>query len=219
MKRSPVTRHLAVAAHAGLAASVIGATALHVGWAKQVDTVRHTVSDYALRKGADRVFAGTVASLTAGSAALLAGLVRSRLPVGPSATALLGAWCGGLALSGIFPTDPLGAKPTARGLAHRYAAGTAMAALPAVGVLTARRLRGLPGWKARARRLRRTSLASAAACLGFFASHVCYTAPNAGPKVRAMGDLLGLAERVALGLELSLLYQLAGAVLASKEES
>jgi len=94
-----------------------------------------------------------------------------------------------------------------------------MAALPAVGVLTARRLRGLPGWKARARRLRRTSLASAAACLGFFASHVCYTAPNAGPKVRAMGDLLGLAERVALGLELSLLYQLAGAVLASKEES
>jgi hypothetical protein len=219
MKRSPVTRHLAVAAHAGLAASLIGATALHLGWSKQVNTVRHAVSEYALAKGADRVFAGTVASLTAGSAALLAGLVRSRLPVGASATALLGAWCGGLALSGIFPTDPLGVPPTARGLAHRYAAGTAIAALPAVGVLAARRLGRLPGWAERARRLRRTSWASAAACLGFFATHLCMTATDAGPKVRAVGNLLGLAERVALGLELSLLYQLAGAVLASKEGS
>lgn len=222
MNSSPSTRNLAVAAHAGLAATVIGATALHLGWAKQVNTVQHAVSDYALRKGADRVFAGTVASLTAGSAALLAGLVRSRLPVGASATALLGAWCGGMALTGIFPTDPYGSPPTARGITHRYAAGTAMGTLPAVGLLIARRLRGLPGWATRARRLRRTSWASAAACLGFLVTHLCMTASlegDARPAVRAVGGWLGLAERVALGLELSLLYQLAEAVLVSREQT
>jgi len=152
MNRSPHSRSLTAAAPAGLAATVLGAAVRHVGWARQVDTVRHAVSDYAPANGAGRVFAGTVASLTAGSAALLAGLVRSRLPIGAPATALLGTWCGGLALAGICPPDPLGAAPTPSGRAHRYAAGAAMAALPAVGLLAARRLQRLPGWAARAGR-------------------------------------------------------------------
>ncbi|MEV4009044.1 hypothetical protein AB0J35_00980 [Nonomuraea angiospora] len=69
-------------AHAGLAGSLVGAAALHLGWAKQVDTVRNAFSDYALSHGADQVFAGTVACLSMGPTALVAGLVRSRLPVG-----------------------------------------------------------------------------------------------------------------------------------------
>lgn len=216
MTGSPHSRSLAVAAQAGLAATVVGATALHLGWARQVDTVRHAVSDYALAKGANRVFAGTVASLTAGSAALLAGLVRSRLPIGASATALLGTWCGGLALAGIFPPDPLGATRTPSGRTHRYAAGAAMAALPAVGLLAARRLRRLPGWAARARRLSRTSWASAAACLGFLVADQCAARRDAGPVARTVGGWLGLTERVALGLELGLLHQLATAVRAGR---
>ncbi len=218
MNSSHLTRKLVAAAHAGLAGSLIGATALHIGWAKQVDPVRHTVSDYALRKGADRVFAGTVASLSAGSAALLAGIVRSRLPVGASATALLGAWCGGMTLTGIFRTDPLGAVPTPGGLTHRYAAGGAIATLPAVGLLVARRLRHLPGWQKKARSLRLTSWASAAGCLGFLAAHLCTTAATPTPATRAVGNLLGLTERVTLALELALLFQLAEAVQASRED-
>ncbi|GII95367.1 hypothetical protein Ssi02_55980 [Sinosporangium siamense] len=218
MDSSHLTRKLVVAAHAGLAGSLVGATALHIGWAKQVDTVRHTVSDYALSENAAAVFAGTVASLSAGSAALLAGLVRSRLPIGAPATALLGVWCGGMALTGIFRTDPQGGVPTARGLTHRYAAGGAIATLPAVGLLIARRLQGMPGWERKARTLRRISWASAAGGLAFLATHLSATAARPTPAVRAIGGWLGLAERAALTLELSLLFQLAEAVHASREE-
>ncbi|MEV5411322.1 DUF998 domain-containing protein [Thermopolyspora sp. NPDC052614] len=206
------------AAHTGLAGSLIGVTALHIGWAKQVDTVRHAVSDYALSKGADRIFAGTVASLAAGSAALLAGLLKSKAPVGASATTLLGAWCGGMALTGIFRTDPLGGAPTPAGLTHRYAAGGAIATLPAVGLLSARRLRQLPGWERKAQAMRLTSWASAAGCLGFFTAHLCVTAARPTPATRAVGNLLGLTERVTLALELALLFQLTNAVQASRNE-
>jgi hypothetical protein len=218
MDSSHHTRKFLAAAHVGLAGSLIGATALHVGWAKHVDTMRHTVSDYALRKGADRVFAGTVASLSAGSAALLAGIVRSRLPVGASATALLGAWCGGMALTGIFRTDPLGSVPTPGGLTHRYAAGGAIATLPAVGLLISRRLGGVPGLEKKARSLRLTSWASAAGTLGFLATHLCATAAKPTPATRAIGRWLGLTERVTLALELGLLFRLAEAVRASRED-
>lgn len=218
MEGSHLTKKLALAARAGLAGSLIGATALHIGWAKHVDTVRHTVSDYALRKGADRVFAGTVASLSAGSAALLAGLVRAKMPVGATATALLGAWCGGMVLTGVFRTDPLGGAPTPAGLTHRYAAGGAIATLPAVGLLAARRLRRLPGWERKARTLGQVSWASAAGCLGFMAAHLCATAAHPNPATQAMGRLLGITERVTLGLELALLFLLAEAVHESREE-
>ncbi|MEV4526146.1 DUF998 domain-containing protein [Streptosporangium sp. NPDC049304] len=175
MDSSHLTRKLVVATHAGLVGSLVGATALHIGWAKQVDTVRHTVSDYALSKNTAAVFAGTVASLSVGSAALLAGLVRSRLPIGAPATALLGVWCGGMTLTGIFRTDPQGGVPTARGLTHRYAAGGAIATLPAVGLLIARRLQGMPGWERKARPLRRVSWASAVGGLAFLVTHVSAT--------------------------------------------
>jgi hypothetical protein len=217
MDSSHLTRKLVLAAHTGLAGSLVGATALHLGWAKQVDTVRQAVSDYALSKDAAAVFAGTVASLAAGSAALLAGLVRSRLPVGAPATALLGVWCGGMALTGIFRTDPLGGSPTLTGMTHRYAAGGAIATLPAVGLLAARRLRRRPGWGRKARALRRTSWASAAGALAFFATHLCAMSGRNTPAVRAIGGCMGLAERATLALELYLLFLLAGTVRASRE--
>jgi hypothetical protein len=118
------------AAHAGLAAALVGAAALHLGWAGQVDAVRNVFSDYALSDGANQVFAGTVACLSMGSTALVAGLVRSGPPVGAAPIALLGAWCVGLAIAAVFPTDPPGV-PTMGGLVHRYAAGGAVAARPA----------------------------------------------------------------------------------------
>jgi hypothetical protein len=211
-----LTRRLVVAAHAGLAGALVGAVALHVGWAGQVDTVRHVFSDYALSDGAYGIFAGTVACLSVGSTALVAGLVRSRLPVGAPAIALLGAWCGGLALAVVFPTDPPG-DLSPGGLVHRYAAGAAVAALPAAGLLIARRLGQRPGRQTAARSLRRTSWASVAGCFAFMCAHLCVTAPAPAPLVQEIGGLLGLAERVTLALEMSLLFMLAGVVPASRE--
>ena len=159
MNRVPHIRRLVVVAHAGLAGSLAGTAALHVGWAEQVDAVRNVFSDYALSDGAYGIFAGTVACLSVGSTALVAGLVRSGLPVGAPVIALLGAWCGGLALAVVFRTDPPG-DPSLGGLVHRYAAGGAVAALPAAVLLMARRLGRRPGWETTARSLRRISWAS-----------------------------------------------------------
>ncbi|MFD7894554.1 DUF998 domain-containing protein [Streptomyces sp. NPDC059743] len=202
-------------AHVGLAGSLLGAAALHVGWAEQADAVAQTLSDYALVDGGGRIFTGTVICLAAGSAALLAGLVRSGLPVGGPAKALLGAWCGGLVLTVVFPTDPAGSTPSVRGLVHRYTAGGAVAALPLAGLLIARRLGVLPGWQPTARSLRRTSWASVAGGLAFLGAHLCATAPVT-PMARSIAGGLGLAERVTFGLETVLLFVLAGAVRASR---
>ncbi|WP_327589752.1 DUF998 domain-containing protein [Nonomuraea sp. NBC_00507] len=217
MDSFPLTRKLVVAAHAGLAGALVGAAALHLGWAKQVDTVRNVFSDYALSDGADQVFAGTVACLSMGSTALVAGLVRSRLPVGAPAIVLLGAWCGGLALAVVFPTDTPGV-PTIEGLVHRYAAGGAVAALPAATLLIARRLGRRPGWETTARALRRTSWASVAGCVAFMCAHLCAMTPDPTPLVQEIGSWLGLAERITLALEMGLLFILAGAVAANGED-
>jgi hypothetical protein len=216
MDSFPLTRRLVVAAHAGLAGALVGAAALHLGWAEQVDAVRHVFSDYALSGGADQIFAGTLACLSVGSAALIAGLVRSRLPIGAPAIALLGAWCAGLALAALFRTDPPGALSLG-GLVHRYAAGGAVAALPAAGLLIARRLGRRPGWETTARALRRTSWASVAGCFAFMCAHLCVTAPAPAPLAQEIGGLLGLAERVTLALEMSLLFMLARVVPAGRE--
>ncbi|MEU6408341.1 DUF998 domain-containing protein [Microbispora sp. NPDC046933] len=212
-----LTRKLVVAAHAGLAGALAGAIVLHVGWAKRVNTAGHAFSDYALSEDADWIFTGTVVCLSAGSAALMAGLVRSTLPVGGSAKALLGVWCGGLALTALFRTDPVGGVPSVGGLVHRYAAGGAIAALPVAGLLIARRLARLPGSEATARALRRISWASAAGGLAFLYAHLCAAILDPTPAVRSIGGWMGLAERVALALELGLLLSLAGVVRAGGE--
>ncbi|MEV0219814.1 DUF998 domain-containing protein [Streptomyces sp. NPDC050704] len=68
-----------------------------------------------------------------GWVALLAGLLRSRLPVGAAAPAALSVGCAGLVLSAVFPTDPVDGVPSPGGPVHRYAAGASPAALPAAG--------------------------------------------------------------------------------------
>ncbi|MGW3624620.1 DUF998 domain-containing protein [Streptomyces sp. NPDC000880] len=213
MDGSHLTHKLVTAAQAGLAASLVGAAVLHVGWAEHADAIGQTLSDYALVEGGGRIFTGTVVCLAAGSAALLAGLRRSGLPVGGPATALLGTWCGGLLLSAVFPTDPAGSTPSVAGLVHRYMAGGAVAALPAAGLLIARRLGAVPGRHGTARLLRRASWASAAGGLAFLGTHLCAVSPVT-PIAQSIAGVLGLAERVTLVLETGVLLVLAGAVRA-----
>ncbi|MFG2025674.1 DUF998 domain-containing protein [Streptomyces sp. NPDC048825] len=206
-----VPRALAATTQAEVAASLVGAAALHVGWAKRVDAVRQTVSDYALDEDANKVFTATVACLSVASMSLLASVVRSRFPVGIAPTALLGTWCAGLALCAAFRTDPIDSPPTVDGVVHRCACAVAVAALPSAGLLVARRTGRLPALKSTARALRVMSWASTAAGAVFLGTHVCAQAP-AIPAARSIGNRHGLAERVPLALELGVLCTLAGTV-------
>ncbi|MFE2431769.1 DUF998 domain-containing protein [Streptomyces sp. NPDC059373] len=205
------TKQLTSAARTALAGSVALAAMLHLGWAEQVDPVAQTLSDYALHDGAAVLFTACVGSAAAGSAGVLAGLLRSRLPVGAIAPTALGVGCAGLSLCALFPTDPAGGVPSVSGLVHRHAAGASVAALPAAGLLLAGRLRGHLPVSARARRIRRLSWASSAAALLFLGTHVSVTRPVSPAAVRAAG-LLGLAERMTLGLEVALLFAMADAL-------
>ncbi|MBQ0825464.1 DUF998 domain-containing protein [Streptomyces tagetis] len=193
------------AAHGALAGSLALAAALHLGWAAEVDPLRHTLSDYALHDGAAALFTACAGSAAAGCGALLAGLVRSRATVGTGAPAALAVGCAGLTLCALFPTDPVGRPSTASGLIHRYATGTALAALPAAGLLLARRLRARPA----GRDIGRLAWASSAAALLFLGTHLSVRHPVTPAAWRAAG-LLGLAERVTLGLEFALLFTMAG---------
>lgn len=212
-RRDP--RRFATAAHTALTGSVVLATLLHLRWAKHVDPVGQTLSDYALHEGATDLFTACMVSAAAGSASLLAGLVRSRLPVGPAALTSLGVGCAGLVLSAVFPTDPAGGVPSLSGLVHRQAAGAALAALPAAGLLLARRLHGHPETRERARRIRHLSRASAAASLLFLGTHLSALRPITPGKARAAG-LLGLAERVTVSLDIALLSAMAGTLHAGR---
>ncbi|WP_328500739.1 DUF998 domain-containing protein [Streptomyces sp. NBC_00457] len=215
MNARHVSRALAATSQAGVAACLVGATALHVGWAHKFDAVRQTVSDYALDDDANQVFTATAACLSVGSMSLLASAVHSRFPVGGAPTVLLGTWCAGLALCAAFRTDPVDSPTTVGGLVHNWACAAAVTALPAGGLLIARRIGRLPALKARARSLRLMSWASTAAGASFLATYLCARAP-ANPAARWMAGRQGLAERVTLALELGVLCTLADAVRAGQ---
>jgi hypothetical protein len=195
---------LTATAHTALTGSVALAVLLHLGWAEQVDPVGQTLSDYALHEGAEWLFTACVGAAAAGSATVLTGLLRSRTPVGAVAPAALGVACAGLVLSAVFRTDPAGAAASLSGLVHRHAAGAALAALPAAGLLLSRTLPG-------ARRIRRLSRASSVAGLVFLGTHLCASRPLT-PAAAKVAGLLGLAERATLGLEIALLSAMADAL-------
>ncbi|WP_171110076.1 MULTISPECIES: DUF998 domain-containing protein [Streptomyces] len=205
----PDVRLLTTTARTALAGSVALAVLLHLRWSGQVDPVGQTLSDYALHDGAAALFTASVGAVATGAAALLAGLLHSRLAVGPLVPAALGVACAGLVLSAVFPTDPAGGVPSADGLVHRYAAGAAVAALPATGLLLSRRLLGHA--PALARRVGRLSWASTGAALCFLGAHLSAVRPDTPMTAEAAG-LLGLAERLTLGLEIALLFAMADAL-------
>ncbi|WP_405910587.1 hypothetical protein OG742_44435 [Streptomyces sp. NBC_00828] len=66
--------------------------------------------------------------------ALLAALLRSRLPVGAVAPAALGVGCAGLSLCAVFRTDEAGSVQSVSGLVHRRAAGASLAERVTLGL-------------------------------------------------------------------------------------
>lgn len=142
-------RRLAVTGVVAAVAATVVILAMHVvGPSAEIDPIRRTISEYALRPGG-WAFEGAVAVLALGSAAVLAALVRTDL-VRPRSTAavLLGAWCVGLLLVVAFEKTNWSIGPSVSGYIHRYASLVAFVGLPAGALLLARRWRDAECWRA-----------------------------------------------------------------------
>ena len=169
----------------GLVFSLVPIFYLHVVSAGQLNPVTDVISDYVFVNNGTGWLAATALSLAAVSA-LLAVNLRG---VGRSAQWLIGIWSAGLTVSTIFPTDPTGEPTSLSGYVHRYAGAVMFLALPAAGVLIARKFPALLGVAITA------SISSAA----FLVSHVSF----GGFEAR------GLTERVLFASLYVLLFAIA----------
>lgn len=140
---------------------------------------------------------GGLVALGIGSIALAGGIYRRGSFGGtPVGTALLALWGAAAVVGGLFPPDPIGSwdQPASlSGTMHNSAAMVAFLALPAGALLLSRRGAWEEARPGRDRQLRWLAIASAASLAAFFACLL--PAFNGGPPF-----LLGLAERVLLGL-------------------
>ncbi|MFJ9038523.1 DUF998 domain-containing protein [Streptomyces sp. NPDC102406] len=154
---------------------------------------RLTVSDFAAldRGGPIEITMGLLGAVSLG---LLAVARARKVPVRGLPSLLLALWGAGLLLAAFVPTDPLTADLSGSAYLHRYASVTAFAALPAAGLLLARRLTGADGAGDTARWLRALSWAAltGAAVMAYSA---CF----------ADRELIGLVERLLLGCEVAML--------------
>jgi hypothetical protein len=160
--RTAGARTWALAGTALIVAGVVAVLALHVVTLEEVDPVRRTLSQYALGPWKP-VFDAGVLAVAAGSAAVLAGLVRAGLvALRGSAAALLAAWSVCLAVVVAFEKIDWSVGPTPMGYVHRYASLLAFFCLPAAALALGRAWRGDVRWGPLARVTRWLGVASLA---------------------------------------------------------
>ena len=129
----------------GTALAVVLVGLLHVIDAGQVDPVRRTISEYALRDHGWMFDAGVLA-LAAGSVAVLVALVRAGLVRWPSFAAVgMLVWAAGMVAVVAFEKTNWSVGPSVGGVIHRYASLVAFFALP-VAALVATRGRAGAAW-------------------------------------------------------------------------
>ena len=185
-----------------LVVAVVATAVGHLGLGPGYDPLTLTVSDYAL---SDRGTAIEVAMvvLALGAAALLAGFAASGARVRVWHVALVGVWSVGLIVAAIVPTDPITATTMSTAAqVHRYASVSAFVALPVAAYALARLGARTPEW-GRTRRWVTWLCAVVAVGLGVF-WYVAF------PGDRVM---MGLVERVLIGVELVMLGVLSVALL------
>jgi len=133
-----------VAAAVGLVGSVLAVVLvglLHVIDAGQVDPVRRTISEYALRDNGWMFDTGVLA-LAVGSVAVLIALVQAGLVRWPSFAAVgMLVWAAGMVAVVVFEKTNWAVGPSVGGVIHRYASLVAFLALP-IAALAATRGRG-----------------------------------------------------------------------------
>ena len=121
--------------------AVVGSMHLVAPWSRH-DPVRRTISEYAVGPGG-WLFDVAVLGLVAATVAVVAALVlRGLVPARSAAVVLFGVWCVGLVLVVVFEKTNWSVGPSLSGSIHRYASLAAFFALPAAGLLVARRHRG-----------------------------------------------------------------------------
>jgi Protein of unknown function (DUF998) len=132
----------------GLAVVLVGL--LHVLYAGDVDPVRRTISEYALRDLGWMFDAGVLA-LAAGSVAVLIALVRAGLVRWPSFAAVgMLVWAAGMVAVVVFEKTNWAVGPSVSGVIHRYASLVAFLALPVATLVVTRGRAGAawPRWLA-----------------------------------------------------------------------
>ena len=135
----------AVAGTALVVAGSVVVLALH-GLAPENDPVRRTLSQYALGPWKPAFDAGVLA-VAAGSAAVLAGLLRAGLVRRRgAAVVLLAAWCACLVVVVAFEKIDWSVGPTPTGYLHRYAGLVAFVCLPAAALALGRAWRADARW-------------------------------------------------------------------------
>jgi len=194
-------------------AAVPPITMLHLNATAAVDPASWTISDYVvtLPYGIP-LFGMTAAALAIGGAALANGLARltgTRVLRG-----LLAAWAIALLVAAIFPTNLRGTPENFSSNVHLYAGAVVFAALPAAGVLLARRQRRLTG------RSSMTALLSGISAISALLSTALIL--NRLPGVIGMPELMlppGILQRAAGAVEIVLLAVAAAALLRSAHRS
>jgi hypothetical protein len=134
----------------GTALAVVLVGLLHVIDAGQVDPVRRTISEYALRDHGWMFDVGVLA-LAAGSVAVLVALVRAGLMRWPSSAAVgMLVWVAGMVAVVAFEKTNWSVGPSIGGMIHRYASLVAFLALPVATLVAARGRDGAawPRWLA-----------------------------------------------------------------------
>ena len=134
----------------GTAFAVVLVGILHVIDAGQVDPVRRTISEYALRDHGWMFDTGVLA-LAVGSVAVLVALVRAGLVRWPSFAAVgMLVWVAGMVAVVAFEKTNWSVGPSIGGMIHRYASLVAFLALPVATLVAARGRDGAawPRWLA-----------------------------------------------------------------------
>ena len=136
--RTAGARAWALAGTALIVGGVVAVLALHVITLDEINPLRRTLSQYALGPWKP-VFDSGVLAVAAGSAAVLAGLVRAGLvPLRGAAVSLLAAWSACLVVVVAFEKIDWSVGPTPTGYVHRYASLLAFFCLPAAALALGR---------------------------------------------------------------------------------
>ena len=144
--RTAGARAWALAGTTLVVGGVVAVLALHVITLDEINPLRRTLSQYALGPWKP-VFDAGVLAVAAGSAAVLAGLVRAGLvPLRGAAVSLLAAWSACLVVVVAFEKIDWSVGPTPAGYVHRYASLLAFVCLPVAALALGRAWRTDARW-------------------------------------------------------------------------
>ncbi|MFC0437279.1 DUF998 domain-containing protein [Kutzneria buriramensis] len=201
-------RTWALLAIVSFVAALLPMVYLHLESSRQLNPIKHTISDYVFAKQGARYFDTSLVALTIGSIALMVGLASVGIVRGTVLTVLVSVWCVGLAVALLFPTDPTDGVQSISGAVHRWAAIFFFPCLSAAGFLLARRCQLTRGWERFAPVVLRLALASTIVLATFAMIQLAINEPEMLPFLGFVKNYLGLAERILFGIDMALLFVL-----------